>query len=97
MGQCVALVGFRDARNGAVSLWNGLPLVGKPLCRKGFTRYLHLAISRAYTVCMDNNTTPSIQTIAIKLFKETGKPMGWCMNEAIKIVREWAIKNGHTK
>jgi hypothetical protein len=45
----------------------------------------------------NTNTTPSIKDIAMKLREETGKPMGWCMNQAIETVRNWAVNNGHTK
>lgn len=45
---------------------------------------------------MNTNTTqnPSVIQEAMRLRKETGKPMGWCMNEALLIVRAWALENG---
>lgn len=37
---------------------------------------------------------PNVAEIAVRLHSATGKPMGWCMNEAVRIVREWAIAKG---
>lgn len=43
---------------------------------------------------MDTDICPDLRETALRIHAETGRPMGWCMNQAIEIVRAWAVAHG---